>query len=62
LEFTFEQQDFETPICTVGTECINLTFFPPKGKKSNFEKYKGEYIFVLDRSGSMDGARIEQVK
>lgn len=45
-------------MCTIGNECINLTFFPPKSTKSNFDEYKGEYIFILDRSGSMGGTRI----
>lgn len=32
----------------------------PASKKSKFDDYKGEYIFLLDRSGSMYGKRIEQ--
>ncbi len=55
LEFTFEQMDFGRPLCTLGNECVSLTFFPPKPAKSNFEHYAGEYIFLLDRSGSMGG-------
>jgi von Willebrand factor A domain-containing protein 5 len=41
---------------------VSLTFFPPKPAKSNFDHYAGEYIFLLDRSGSMGGDRILQAK
>lgn len=58
LEFTFEQDHFDRALCTAGSSCINLTLFPPKSSKSNFDMYKGEYIFLLDRSGSMGGSRI----
>ena len=53
LEFTFEQDHFDRPMCTLGSSCINVTMFPPKSSKSNYDAYRGEYIFVLDRSGSM---------
>lgn len=35
-----------------------------EGKKfeTEIDKVKGEYIFLLDRSGSMEGARIEKAK
>jgi len=36
LEFTFEQDHFDRPVCTLGDSCINMTFFPPKSAKSNF--------------------------
>ena len=62
LEFTFEQADFNQPVCTLGDQCLNLTFFPPKSQKSNFDQYRGEYIFLMDRSGSMTGPRIMQAK
>jgi hypothetical protein len=62
LEFSFEQADFARPICTLGQQCVNLTFFPKKSTKSNFDNYRGEYIFLLDRSGSMGGDRIKQAK
>ena len=62
LEFTFERENPHEPLCTVADECACLTFFVPESAKSNYEKYRGEYIFVLDRSGSMWGKRIEQAK
>lgn len=49
-------------MCTVAEECACITFFPPESAKSNFDNFKGEYIFLLDRSGSMWGGRIEQAK
>lgn len=62
LEFTFEQADFARPLCTLGSQCLALTLFPPKPQKSKFDQYRGEYIFLLDRSGSMGGDRIEKAK
>jgi von Willebrand factor A domain-containing protein 5 len=62
LEFTFEQLDFARPVCTLGHQCLSLTFCPPKSAKSNFDHYAGEYIFLLDQSGSMGGDRIKQAK
>ena len=62
LEFTFEQDYFDRPMCTLGSSCINVTMFPPKSSKSNYDAYKGEYIFLLDRSGSMYGGRVEKAK
>lgn len=41
LEFTFEQDHFDKAMCTAGSSCINLTLFPPKSTKSNFDAYKG---------------------
>ena len=46
-------------MCTLGTYCVNVTMFT---KPSKYEEYKGEYIFLLDRSYSMDGNRIEKAK
>lgn len=33
-----------------------------KSYEVNLESAKGEYIFLLDRSGSMDGVRLEKAK
>ena len=33
-----------------------------KGFETDIDRGKGEYIFLLDRSGSMGGARIEKAK
>lgn len=35
-----------------------------KGKKieTDMDKARGEYIFLLDRSGSMDGVRMQKAK
>jgi hypothetical protein len=41
LEFTFEQEDFARPLCTLGSSCVNVTMFPPKSSKSNYDAYKG---------------------
>ena len=33
LEFTFEQADFTTPVCTIGKDCVSLTFYTPRSTK-----------------------------
>ena len=48
-------------MCILGNACLNLTIFPQQ-PNSNFHNYKGEYIFILDRSGSMNGERIIRAK
>ena len=62
LAFTYERENPHEPLCTLANECACLTFFLPESAKSNYDNYVGEYIFVLDRSGSMYGKRIEQAK
>ena len=48
-------------MCILGNFCLNLIIFPEQ-TNSNFHNYKGEYIFILDLSGSMGGERIMQAK
>jgi len=57
LVFTFENEKQDI-FCTLGKQCAAVTFTTDKAVKSNYNKYKGDYIFVLDRSGSMYGNRI----
>lgn len=60
LEFTYSHSKPYNIFCTAGKKCAAVTFHMPGSKKSKFDNYKGEYIFLLDRSGSMYGKRIEQ--
>jgi hypothetical protein len=60
LEFTYSHQKPYNIFCTAGKKCAAVTFHIPVSPKSKYADYKGEYIFLLDRSGSMDGKRIEQ--
>lgn len=62
LVFNYQYEDFDMPLCTLGDECAALSFFLPESSASNFTEFKGEYIFLIDRSGSMGGSRIEQAK
>lgn len=62
LCFNFERAEPINPMVTVANQCACVTFFPPESAKSNFDEFKGQYIFLLDRSGSMWGGRIEQAK
>ena len=64
----FKSTDTNTPsyiIQQIGSKCIAmLSFIPFSTKIENLEEVEGqgEYIFVLDRSGSMKGDRIEMAK
>ncbi len=60
MEFTYSHQKPYNIFCTAGKKCAAITFSTPASKKSNYDEYKGEYIFLLDRSGSMSGKRIQQ--
>ena len=57
-------KQFDTPRVMVetdekaGTNCVMLTFVP----KFNAPDIKCEFIFVVDRSGSMGGFKIEQAR
>lgn len=60
LELTYSHEKPYSIFCTAGKKCATVTFQVPGSQKSKFDDYKGEYIFLLDRSGSMNGNRIEQ--
>lgn len=62
LVFSYEYENFKKPLCSISDECAALTFFLPESTESNFNDFQGEYIFLIDRSGSMSGSRIAQAK
>ena len=64
----FKSQDTNTPTCLIeqfGTKTVAmLSLIPFTNEASNLDDMegRGEFLFVIDRSGSMSGDRIETAK
>lgn len=48
-------------MCTYGKDSICLTFYPPEIGSNKSNKHH-EFIFLLDRSGSMSGGGIDSAR
>lgn len=48
-------------MCTYGKDCLCFTFYPPEINSSKVIK-QHEFIFLLDRSGSMSGGGIDSAR
>jgi uncharacterized protein with von Willebrand factor type A (vWA) domain len=53
---------FIPKFCTLDLKDAELAAVNAKGFETDMDAVRGEYIFVLDRSGSMSGKPIEKAK
>ena len=53
---------FIPKFCNLSVNDAYQAYLQNKPYEVRIDKAKGDYVFFLDRSGSMDGARIEQAK
>lgn len=53
---------FIPKFCNLNLEDAKQQAFKLKDFETDIDSAKGEYIFLLDRSGSMDGKRINKAK
>ena len=69
----FDEKNSDFPYCSMMTFIPNFNLdddeiafknrsLAKPSYKTSLLKYKGEFIFILDRSGSMDGKRIKMAK
>lgn len=66
ITLRYTHKNFNKPIVTVSPDAAIVSFVPDSNtaaiEERQMEVYEGDYVFLLDRSGSMCGQRIEQAR